>query len=473
MTQYSYGVSITDGSFSSNLGSTFEGSTGSITGTFSADGKSCSGKYTYKKSPCDDISVNWTATVGDSVVGDEVNITDSNFLSALIEQGVDTDEDGLISQNEAKAIDTLDVSSQNISDLTGIEAFVNLTELQCNNNKLSSLDLSINVMLENLRCYSNELTALDVSKNPELTYLDCGLNQIGVLDVSKNTLLEDLLCDNNEITNLDVSKNTLLNHLYCYANLLTSLEVSKNSVLKRLWCNNNELGSLDVSANKYLSSLLCRNTGLNDLSVEQNPVLVDLRCSGNKLTLLDLSKNYFLAYLDCSTNLLTNLDVTINTDLTNLICDENLLTTLDISKNTAIGTKDYAWSDDLDISGMPTLTCVSVWVMPFPPDSLEVIMDGSPNVVFTTEACSGVGVEEDIQYELSVYPNPVNGITTLQLEVPAEYSIEIVSMNGQVVMQRQFSGSSYELDLSSIPKGIYFLTIGSGEFVTTKKIVKL
>jgi hypothetical protein len=56
-----YPIAITDRSFSRDIGSSFDGSTGSIQGTFSSDGKSCSGTYEYNSS-CDPISESWTAT---------------------------------------------------------------------------------------------------------------------------------------------------------------------------------------------------------------------------------------------------------------------------------------------------------------------------------------------------------------------------------------------------------------------------
>jgi len=107
-----------------------------------------------------------------------VTIPDNNFLSALINLGVDTNGDGIICSQEAEAITFLDVKHKSIADMTGIEAFVNLERLECGGNQLSKLDVSNNTALTELYCWRNQLTALDVSNNTALTVLDCWRNQL-------------------------------------------------------------------------------------------------------------------------------------------------------------------------------------------------------------------------------------------------------------------------------------------------------
>ena len=80
-----------------------------------------------------------------------INIPDDNFLNALIELGVDTDGDGKVSLLEAEVITDLMVPGKNISDLTGIEKFVNLDSLPCRFNQLTSLDVSNNADLTTLK----------------------------------------------------------------------------------------------------------------------------------------------------------------------------------------------------------------------------------------------------------------------------------------------------------------------------------
>ena len=82
----------------------------------------------------------------------------------------------------------------------------NLTELYCNYNQLTSLNLSGSTALTNLQCYNNQLTSLDISTNTALTYFACDTNQLTSLDVSTNTALIILGCDDNKLTQVAVDK---------------------------------------------------------------------------------------------------------------------------------------------------------------------------------------------------------------------------------------------------------------------------
>ena len=52
----------------------------------------------------------------------------------------------------------------NISDLTGIEGFINLTEFSCYGNQLTNIDLTQNTVIY-LNCENNQLTSLNLSQN--------------------------------------------------------------------------------------------------------------------------------------------------------------------------------------------------------------------------------------------------------------------------------------------------------------------
>ena len=287
------------------------------------------------------------------------NFPDANFRAVV--SAFDKNGDGKLNEAEITAVAVIECYEKNISNLNGIEYFTALEWLYCNNNQLTTLDVSKNTALTTLRCYGNQLTALDVSKNTALTKLYCETNNLTTLDVSKNTALTKLRCNNNQLTSLDVSKNTALTQLWCYNNRLTNLDVSKNTALTELCCESNQLTTLDVSKNTALKGLGCDGNQLTTLDVRRNTALESLSCFANHLTTLDVSKNTALTNLYCVTNNLTTLDVSKNTALTKLRCNNNQLTSLDVSKNTALMYLDCESNQltSLDVSRNTALTDLS------------------------------------------------------------------------------------------------------------------
>ena len=166
------------------------------------------------------------------------------------------------------SVTTLNVSNQNISDLTGIQDFAALTTLLCISNNLQDIDVTQNTALTTLNCASNSLSNIDVSNNIALTTLNIGDNYFTGIDVSNNTLLQLLIVSTNQITDLDLSNNTSLTSLLCSSNLLTRLDVSQNAALSLLYCYSNLLTDLDLSANTALTQLLCNSNHLTNLNMQ-------------------------------------------------------------------------------------------------------------------------------------------------------------------------------------------------------------
>jgi len=83
-----------------------------------------------------------------------VIVPDANFKAYLLEN-FDTDKDGKISLTEAAAVIEIDCSHRKIAALDGIEKFVNLERLICNDNKLDELELRYNKKINRLVCTNN------------------------------------------------------------------------------------------------------------------------------------------------------------------------------------------------------------------------------------------------------------------------------------------------------------------------------
>ena len=106
----------------------------------------------------------------------ETNFPDENFLNYLLSQNYGSD--GVLTKEEIAEIKILSANSKNIQDLTGIENFIALQYLYCDNNKLTSIDVSNNTALRELDCSYNQISTLDLTNNKELTTLLCYSNQL-------------------------------------------------------------------------------------------------------------------------------------------------------------------------------------------------------------------------------------------------------------------------------------------------------
>jgi Leucine-rich repeat (LRR) protein len=230
----------------------------------------------------------------------------------------------------------------------------------------------------------------------------------------------------------------------------------------------NQLSSLDVSTCISLTYLGCYFNELKSLDVSGCTALESLRCAHNRLSSLDVSNDTALQHLNCSENQLTSLDVSNNIALYWLGCDNNQLSSLDVSNNPLIGSDNF-WGY-LGLRNMPSLVEVCVWTLPFPPWYVEVDITGSPNVEF--KDCS-LGIEESTHSGLRIYPNPTKDLLSIESDNPDHYSIQITSLNGQQLYSTTMDGTTHQINLSSVQKGVYFFTIRSKDYITTRKIIKL
>ena len=264
--------------------------------------------------------VNRTFIFETSLPINEKNFPDANFRK-YIKGNIAGGRDVLTVEERSK-VKIININKKDISDLKGIEAFPNLTELDCGNNSIQKLDLRQNPMLITLKCNKNQLTQLDLSKNPDIDYLNCSENQLEQLDVS-HLKLEYLYCSHNDLEQLDVKNSKWLRELECSKNELTVLDVdvTHKPNLVRVECQNNQLTSLILGENKMLRKLNCANNQLTQLNLNNMISLTELNCANNQLTVLDVSDSPELTTLWLKNNHLTSLNLDNNPNLNFSITD--------------------------------------------------------------------------------------------------------------------------------------------------------
>jgi len=145
----------------------------------------------------------------------------------------DIDKDGKISIDESMYIKTINVNTDNISTLKGIEYFANLTCLKCSGTT------------DEFRNTSGKLKEIDLSHNLHLTQLICDGNKISTLNLNNCADLATVWCFNNNLTELNLDNNPKLIDLNCEGNQIKTLDLTHASGLKALDCSpmNNKEGN--------------------------------------------------------------------------------------------------------------------------------------------------------------------------------------------------------------------------------------
>jgi hypothetical protein len=433
------------------------------------------------------------------ISGQIVTIPDANFKAALLPIA-DTNNDGEIQVSEAEALQIMDVQSQNIASMEGIQSFVNLTSLNCLSNDLTELNLAQNVSLIDLWIGQNDLTEIDLSQNVNLVNFDCGGTLISNFDFTHNLNLVSIrIYFNNVVTSLDVSLNQALEELNYSNGVLTSL-ITQNSNLRRLVCTLNQLETIDISQNPNLEYLDIGANNLTELDVTQNPNLEELFIPFNSLNAIDISQNPNLNWLSCSYNEIATLDLSLSANLSILNCRYNNLTELDFTNNPAINfiSLEHNLITDLDLSGNPMLD--SLWfndnqlvslnvqngnnaalslLFTFNNPSLNCIQVDDPiaannypswakdlTAVYSVNCALGIDDREIVQ--AVIYPNPVRDVLTIESK---EYiiSIEVYSMLGELLASEK---GRTQIDFSSYKEGVYFLKVDTENSAVFQKVMK-
>lgn len=412
-----------------------------------------------------------------------VLIPDANFKAYLVgNTAINTNGDGEIQCSEAAAFTgTIDCQNLGIADLSGIEAFTDLSILFCEDNQLSTLDLGYNTSLQRLFCDNNQLTSLNISgittladlgcsynsltslsinTNTSMAWLNCEHNDISTLNLSNSNAYTYINCNNNQLTNLDVSNQSALEYLYCNNNALTSLDVSNRSSLLWLYCLNNQLTSLDLTNATALTTLNCLNNQLGSLDISTNSNLGNLDCTNNQISRLDLSNNTSLTQLTLGENQLDSLDVTLQTALTFLRCDANLLEWLNVANgnNTSLAT--------FNALNNANLTCIQVDDATYSTANWTNIDSGASFSEDCAASVSGISEFEDSE-TIGVYPNPANDEITINSTKNKKF--RIINLLGDVMMTQNLNVGVNKVDISGLRSGVYFVEVPNAQMV---KLIK-
>ncbi len=274
----------------------------------------------------------------------------------------------------------------NLTDLSGIEYFTNLSSLNITKAPLQTVDLSANKNLSAITLYETELRSInlegltnvkqliitgsplqtiDISTLTSLLVLDVGDNNLTGIDLSNNTKLFSLSCigPQNKIKKLDLTNNLELETLQVGSNWsafpspLADIKFgNKESILSigifccpqlapilpgdfpnlegfSIWCCN-QYTEVDLSNNEKLKILFLDSTDITSLDLSKNPALEILGLEQGKMNEVELQHNTELKSISFNNSQISSIDLSNNPKIEYLSCLNSQLTSLDISNLT-------------------------------------------------------------------------------------------------------------------------------------------
>lgn len=200
--------------------------------------------------------------------------------------------------SDVKGITSLDLTNQNIADISGLENFIHLKSLNLSYNQIKNLSPIVRLdELENLNLSHNNIEDISyISNLVNLKELNLSDNQISSSDLDHS---RNMYKDTNQ-TEYDRTSDNVFKKL----NHIVSLDLS-NSILSDYSNNRNRI--TDISNIKDMTSLVSLNlngnnvSGLSDLEKLTN--LNTLKLSDTQISDLDFIKKITnITYLDISNN---------------------------------------------------------------------------------------------------------------------------------------------------------------------------
>ncbi|NOQ74748.1 MAG: T9SS type A sorting domain-containing protein [Crocinitomix sp.] len=74
-------------------------------------------------------------------------------------------------------------------------------------------------------------------------------------------------------------------------------------------------------------------------------------------------------------------------------------------------------------------------------------------------------IKEEMPFEISLYPNPTNGLLNIQSSVPVD--IVVYNVVGEIILSAK---NATQIDLGNQPRGIYMVQLTSDKGTVTRKV---
>jgi len=126
-----------------------------------------------------------------------------------------------------------------------------------------------------------------------------------------------------------------------------------------------------------------------------------------------------------------------------------------------------------DLNNLTTIENVEL------PIGITTIVWTVTDIAGNTETCSFeitvnayISVSSIELVQVSVYPNPTNGILNIEFSDFIVQNITIVDITGKVIIEKAVTAQTENIDLSTFANGVYLIRLQTDKEIFTTKIVK-
>lgn len=248
----------------------------------------------------------YAATASGTIPGAvEIQFNDENLFNSIKEILGDAvlkaeDKKITVMKETLEEVNGLGLQEKEISDITGLEDFTNVSLIELQDNDISDItSLKDNETIEVLNLNNNELDSIDIQVIKTMTNLKrLGMGGNNITSISELSdlaslpnLVELAIFDSN-LTNLDgIEKFTNLEILYIDSNQIEDYsKLNELSNLKVLGISENNLTNINMVENlTNLEELQAYNNKIEDISIlNNNTNIKSLNLNGNNLNNEDI-----------------------------------------------------------------------------------------------------------------------------------------------------------------------------------------
>ena len=118
----------------------------------------------------------------------------------------------------------------------------------------------------------------------------------------------------------------------------------------------------------------------------------------------------------------------------------------------------------------------TTWVRPYQiKNTAYIYFDFNAPIVTNTTINSikdiTTGIDEQIESNLAIYPNPSHGVFTIELSIKEKQSLQLFDMAGNLVLSQTIENGKATIDVSHLAAGIYNISVKGNSGITNKKLV--